>query len=137
MNKSGNRIGKIAMMVAMSSDEEERSFREALSTGPIKIAVTYVSGALSYVQKNFVKTLVGSALHGNVVQKSASQIHAVIHAGLEAMHGITPLVAGESQLKIKVAIVQDGKWLVVAAYGESAFHPETNHERMGFGIMHI
>ena len=120
-----------------SSASHSDFFDTLLSTGPIKIAVTYVSGALSYVQKNFVKTLVGSALHGGMVQKNSSQIHAVIHAGLETMRGITLLVAGKSQLKIKVAIAQDSKWLVVAAYGESAFHPETNHERMGFGIMHL
>jgi len=137
MNTPSNRIGKIAMMIAMSADEDEKQVREAFAKGPVKIAVTYVSGALSYVQKNFVKTLVGSALHGNVVTKDTGQVHAVIHAGLEAIHGITPLVAGESQLKLKVAIVQDGTWLAVAAYGESAFHPATNHERFGFGIMHI
>jgi len=125
------------MLIAMTSDEEEASMRELYAQNGIKIAVTYVSGALGFVQKSFVKTLVGSALHGNVIKKTSGDIHAVIHAGLEAIHGITPLVAGESQLKIKVAIVQDGTWLVVAAYGESAFHPETNHERIGFGIMHI
>jgi len=137
MQAPSNRIGKVAMMIAMSSDEDEKAVREALTTGSLKVAVTYVSGALSYVQKNFVKTLVGSALHGNVIEKNTAHVHAVIHAGLEAMHGITPLVAGESQLKLKVAIVQDGIWLGIAAYGESAFHPSTNHERFGFGIMHI
>lgn len=137
MDVHPNRIGKVAMIVAMSSDEEEKGFREALAQNGTKIAVTYVTGALSYVQKNFVKTLVGAALHGDIVRKNSQQIHAVIHAGLEAMHGITPLVAGESHLKLKVAIVHDGKWLAIAAYGESAFHPETNHERFGFGIMHV
>ncbi|WP_337997520.1 HutP family protein [Oleispirillum naphthae] len=137
MNKLGNRIGKVAMMVAMSSDEDEAGFREKLATGPIKIAVTYVSGPLGFVRKNFVKTLVGSALHGEVISKTGGQIHAVVHAGLEAFHGVTPLISGECSLKLKVAIVQDGSWLAVAAYGESAFHPETNHERFGFGMMHV
>jgi len=137
MNFQANRVGKIAMIVAMSTDDEEKGMREALERGPIKIAVTYVTGALGFVRKNFVKTLVGSALHGEVIDKTAGQIHAVVHAGLEAFHGVTPLVSGECQLKLKVAIVQDGLWLAVAAYGESAFHPQTNHERMGFGIMHV
>ena len=138
MTTPSNRIGKVAMMIAMSADADEKQVIETLSRGSsLRIAVTYVSGALSYEQKNFVKTLVGSALHGNVVTKDTGQVHAVIHAGLEAIHGITPLVAGESQLKLKVAIVNDGTWLAIAAYGESAFHPATNHERFGFGIMHV
>ncbi|WP_319412464.1 HutP family protein [uncultured Cohaesibacter sp.] len=137
MKQDTTRIGKMAMLIAMSSDEEESGVREVYSREGVKIAVTYVSGALGFVKKNFSKTVVGSALHGGVVKKTPNEIHAVIHAGLEALSGIAPLVAGESQLKLKVAIVNDGTWLAVAAYGESAFHPETNHERIGFGIMHI
>ena len=137
MDGKSNRVGKLAVLLAVTSDEEEKKFRETMIPANMKAAVTYVAGVRGDVQKTFVKTLVGAALHGQIFTKESSNIHAAIHAGLEAMQGIIPLVAGESSLKLKIAIVADGKWLAVAAYGESAFHPETNHERFGFGLMHL
>jgi len=133
-----NQLGKVAMLMAMSGDDEEERFRKMLTAGPIRIALTYVSGPLGSARTNFIKTLVASAQENGVINTSVGQIHAVVHAGLEAFHGVTPLVtAWECSVKFKVAIVQDGVWVAVAVYGRSAAHPATNHERLGFGLMHL
>ena len=58
-------------------------------------------------------------------------------ASLEAITGITNHILFDAALKLKMAIVSDGKWVAVALYGDSAIHPITNHERAGLGIMHI
>ncbi|KAA5606139.1 transcriptional regulator [Roseospira marina] len=133
-----NRLGKYAILAAISSREEEDEFKAYIAEKTrLKIGVTFVSGIQSEVTKSFVRSLVTCALHSHVVHHQHNEIHAVIHAGLECLKGVTSDVAAESSLKLKVAIVSDGRWIVIAAHGESAFHPETNHERMGFGVMHI
>jgi len=138
MDINPNRLGKYAIIAAISSREEEEEFKKYISENTrLKISVTFVSGIQSDVSKSFVRSLVTCALHGHVVQHQHNHIHAVIHAGLECLKGVTSDVAAETSLKLKVAIVSDGRWVAIAAHGESAFHPETNHERMGFGVMHI
>lgn len=133
-----DRIGKLAIMTALSSREEEDDIKKRVAErGDLKLAVTVVSGIRSDISKSFIKSLVSCATQGHVVRHKGNEIHAVIHAGLECLRGICADVAAESSLKLKIAIVSDGDWLVIAAYGESAFHPETNHERIGFGVMHI
>ncbi|PWC36045.1 HutP family protein [Azospirillum sp. TSO35-2] len=133
-----DRLGKVAILAAISSREEEDIFKEHISKNTkIKLGFTMVSGTRSDVTRTFVKSIVGCALQTNLIHHTHNEIHAVIHAGLECLKGLSSDVAAESSLKVKVAIATDGRWLVVAAYGESAFHPETNHERVGFGVMHI
>ncbi len=131
-------LGKMAMLVAMSCDTEEARLREQLAVGPIKIGVTYVAGHLGSVRTNFIRALVASAQENGVINSDVGQVHAVVHAGLEAFHGVTPLItAWECSVKFKAAIVQNGVWVAVAVYGRSAAHQATNHERCGFGLMHL
>ncbi|AWK88384.1 HutP family protein [Azospirillum thermophilum] len=133
-----DRLGKIAMLAALSSREEEGLFKDYIAKNTkVKIGFTMVSGTRTDVTRTFVKSIVGCAMQSNLIQHHHNEIHGVIHAGLECLKGLSADVAAESSLKVKVAIATDGRWVVVAAYGESAFHPETNHERVGFGVMHI
>jgi hut operon positive regulator len=138
MDINPDRIGKIAIMAAISSRGEEDVFKDMLSAMPgIKLAVTFIAGLRTEVGKTFIKSIVNSALQANVVAKTSSGVHAVIHASIEASQGLLFNSLAETSVKYKVAIVSNGRWVAVAVYGESAFLPETNHERMGFGVMHL
>jgi hut operon positive regulator len=138
MDINPNRIGKIAILAAISSREEEDRFKDLLGDMPgIKLAVTFVAGLRTEVGKSFVKSIVNSALQANVIPHTSSGVHAVIHAAIEASQGLLFNSLAETSVKYKVAVVSNGTWVAVAVYGESAFVPETNHERMGFGVMHI
>ncbi|MFV0336320.1 MAG: HutP family protein [Tropicimonas sp.] len=138
MDIVADRIGKAAIMAAISNLDEEEKIKQQIKQRPNwKIGITFVSGSRSTIEKAFVKTIVGCALHSNVVRQKPNEIHGVIHAGLECLQAIQSTGAAESHLKLKVALVADGHWVVVAAHGESAFHPATNHERVGFGVMHL
>ncbi len=133
-----NLIGKLAILLSMSSNEEEEAIRADLARqGQMRAAVTWVSGRKTEVNKTFPRSIVNAAMKAAVVRDTPSATHALIHAGLEALGGLIPPVPGDSSLKVKVAVVANGAWVAVAAYGESAFLPETNHERMGLGIMHL
>jgi hut operon positive regulator len=138
MNIVADRVGKIAILASISSREEEDKLKGSLAGTPdVKLAVTVVSGIRSEVGKSFVKSVVSSALQANVIRRTSGDIHAVVHAALEAARGLLLDSLAETSVKFKFAVVSDGHWVAVSAYGESAFHPETNHERMGFGVMHI
>lgn len=133
-----DRIGKLAVLLSLTSSEEEAVLREAATKdGRLRTAVTWVSGRKTEINKSFPRSIVNAAMKAGVVRDTPSATHALIHAGLEALGGLIPPIPGDSSLKVKVAVVTDGAWVAVAAYGESAFLPETNHERMGLGIMHL
>lgn len=135
---SADRIGKVAIMLAMTSEEEEASFKAKISKETnYKFSVTWVSGRKTEINKTFPRSILNAALKHGTIEDRSGATHALIHAGLEALSGLIPTVPGDSSLKVKVVIIADGHWVVVAAYGESAFLPETNHERIGLGVMHL
>ena len=138
MDINPDRIGKVAIMAAISSRAEEDLFKDYIYQNThLRIGVTFVSGIRTEVVKSFIKSLVACALQSKVIRHRSNEIHGVIHAGLECLNGVSSHVAAESSMKLKIAMVSDGRWIAIAAHGESAFHPETNHERMGFGVMHL
>jgi hut operon positive regulatory protein len=138
MDIAADRIGKIALLAAMSTDgEEERIKAEIALLENYRLTLTYISGRKSDVETMFVRSLVSAGLKGNVIPETGAAIHALVHAGMEAWHGLTDAVVGSSSLKVKVAIVSDRKWIAIGAFGDSAMHKLTNHERVGFGIMHL
>ncbi len=138
MEIEANRIGKLALLAAMTSREEEEKLKAlVLEKQPnVKLAVTFISGTRNKIMDTITKSAVGCALQNNIVAADGVHIHAVMHATLEAIGGITNHLI-ESSLKLKMSIVSDGKWVAVALYGDSAIHPLTNHERAGLGIMNL
>lgn len=135
---SASRIGKVAIMLAMTSDEEEAAFKTRIANdSSYKFSVMWVSGRKTEIDKTFPRAILNAAPKNRTVEDRPGATHALIHAGLDAMNGLVPTIPGDSSLKVKVVIISDAHWVVVAAYGESAFLPETNHERGGLGVMHL
>jgi len=134
-----NRLGKIALIAAASDDNEEEVLKGLINIpgGEYRLAITFISGMTDNVKSSFVKSIIGCALQNELVEKKNTEIHAIIHAGLDALGGILHQVGADSSLKMKVAIVRDRHWVAVALYGDSAYNPLTNHERASLGIMHI
>ncbi len=132
------RIGKAAMLAAMSDEHEERLLKESLANRTdIKMAITFVSGMSNKINETYIKSIVNAALAGEVIKKTPGQLHAVLHASLEAFHAMTLGTTVFTSIKMKVAIVTNYKWVAVAVYGDSAFSAYTNHERGGLGCMHL
>jgi len=132
------RIGKIALLLSMSDEHEEIIIKEAIARRHgIRAAVTFVSGMTNKINTTYTKSILNAAISGEVIKKTPNQIHAVLHASLEAFQAMTPRTSVSTSVKIKVAIVTDGRWVAVAAYGDSAFSAFTNHERGGLGVMHL
>ena len=131
------RLGKTALLAALTDDGEEEAIKRAVQNTGFRLAVTFVTGLSAEVKSSFVKSIIGCALQNGIIRKSPGEIHAVLHAALDALTGIVHSVPADASLKLKVAIVADSHWIAVAIYGDSAFYPSTNHERSALGIMHL
>ena len=139
MDLKANRLGKIALLAAISDEEEGQLFKEAiLKRGEnIKLAVTVISGMTSSIKQTFAKSIVSCALQNEIIEKKAPQIHGLIHAGMDAFSGAFTNSSISGSVKLKVSIVSNGAWIAVAVYGDSAFYPMTNHEQCCLGVMHL
>jgi hut operon positive regulator len=139
INLKTKRIGKIALIAACSDEKEEELVKNLVNNteNDQKLAVTFVSGITTDIKKIFVKSLIGCAIQNDLIEKKDTQVHAIVHAGLDALKGIISDLGADTSLKIKVAIVRDKHWVAVALYGDSAYSSYTNHERASLGVMHI
>lgn len=139
MELACDRLGKTALIAAMTSQAEEAALKEriaAIAPG-MKIAITFVSGMTTEVKRRFVQAVITCSVQNEIIRKEKEPVHAVMHAALEAFDHICSHIPAEASLKMKVAVVSDGKWVAVAIYGDSAIQLLTNHERAALGIMHL
>lgn len=139
MNLVCDRIGKAALFAAMTSQEEENYLKSHMGAEcpGFRLAVTFVSGLTSDVRKKIAQAVIACSLQNKIIEKSPGSVHAVMHAALEAFEQIGSHVPVDASLKMKVAITTDDRWVAVAIYGDSAIQAMTNHERAGFGVMHL
>ncbi len=132
--------GRAAMLLALSwnmkMEEEIKKILDKNAT--IKYVVTEVGGkATEEFRNKIIKASISAAINKNVIKKNSNETHALLHALAEAKTGVTINSSMSVSFAMKVAIVRNEHWIAVAMFGQSAFHPLTNHERAGFGIMHI
>ncbi|RUS68126.1 Hut operon positive regulatory protein [Saezia sanguinis] len=132
-------IGKLALVLAMSEgEEEEKRIKEFIHTiDHTTGAATFITGMSNKITASYAKIIVNTALSSGVIAKHPGQVHAVIHASLEALHAMISLPSVSTSLKVKIGMVSNKKWVAIAAYGYSAFSVYTNHERCGLGMMHL
>ena len=132
--------GRAAMLLALSWNMKmEEEIKKILDNKPnLRYVVTEVGGKASEeFRGKIIKASMNAAINKNIIGKNAYESHALLHALSEAKAGVTINSSMSVSFAMKVAIVRSDHWIAVAMFGQSAFHPMTNHERGGFGIMHI
>ena len=140
LGESIKSVGVAAMLLAMTrSLKEEEVVKQAVSVVKHKFVVTEVGGKTSYddFHEKINRAVIGACLNSEVIEKTANDIHALIHATEEAKKGILVSVSSSASLALKIASVRDNGWIAVAIFGKSALHYMTNHDRAGLGVMHI
>ncbi len=138
MEIKANRLGKFALLAAMTDAEEERVLRASpKAMNGYRLAITVISGLTSEVKHSFVKAIVSCAIQNGIIEKDSIEAHAVLHAALDALNGVVRQSPAEGSIKMKVAVASDAHWVAVAIYGDSAFLPLTNHERASMSLMHL
>ena len=140
LGESIKSVGVAAMLLALTRTlKDEETAKRALTEAGHKFVVTEVGGKTSYddFHEKVNRAVIGASLNSGIIEKTANDIHALIHATEEAKKGILVSVSSSASLALKIAVVRDTGWLAVALFGKSAQHYMTNHERAGLGVMHI
>ncbi len=133
-----SKAGRAALLLAATtSPVEETRLREQLQQWGWRAVATEVGGLAGDLPQKITRAVVGAALNANVVEKRSGEMHALMHAALEAMNGFMSTSMLEASIGAKIAIVRNGAWLAVAVMGDSAYHAVAHHERCGLGIMHV
>ncbi|WP_214481303.1 hut operon transcriptional regulator HutP [Bacillus sp. SM2101] len=144
--KLENRIGKIAIQLVLSVDESDVSQQQYPSTWSTCV------GKVGSMESNKVVAAIETAARKNGMIDGGlyRESHALYHAIIEALHGVT---RGQVQLGsvlrtvgLRFSIVRgkpyqndaEGEWLAVALYGTIGAPVKGNeHEAIGLGINHI
>lgn len=140
LGESIKSVGVAAMLLALTRTlKDEETAKRALTEAGHKFVVTEVGGKTSYddFHEKANRAVIGASLNSGIIEKTANDIHALIHATEEAKKGILVSVSSSASLALKIAVVRGSGWLAVALFGKSALHYMTNHERAGLGVMHI
>jgi hut operon positive regulator len=140
LGESIKSVGVAAMLLALTRTlKDEETAKRALTEAGHKFVVTEVGGKTSYddFHEKVNRAVIGASLNSGIIEKTANDIHALIHATEEAKKGILVSVSSRASLALKIAVVRGSGWLAVALFGKSALHYMTNHERAGLGVMHI
>lgn len=140
LGESIKSVGVAAMLLALTRTlKDEETAKRALTEAGHNFVVTEVGGKTSYddFHEKVNRAVIGASLNSGIIEKTANDIHALIHATEEAKKGILVSVSSSASLALKIAVVRGSGWLAVALFGKSALHYMTNHERAGLGVMHI
>lgn len=140
LGESIKSVGVAAMLLALTRTlRDEETAKRALTEAGHKFVVTEVGGKTSYddFHEKVNRAVIGASLNSGIIEKTANDIHALIHATEEAKKGILVSISSSASLALKIAVVRDAGWISVALLGKSALHYMTNHERAGLGVMHI
>ena len=140
LSESIKSVGVAAMLLALTRTlKDEETAKRALTEAGHKFVVTEVGGKTSYddFHEKVNRAVIGASLNSGIIEKTANDIHALIHATEEAKKGILVSVSSSASLALEIAVVRGSGWLAVALFGKSALHYMTNHERAGLGVMHI
>ncbi|MFC4319929.1 hut operon transcriptional regulator HutP [Litchfieldia salsa] len=144
-----DRLGKNAILLVLAEDKEEELF----STSHLdELQFRYCKGKVGSMElQKIVAAIETTAKRNGIVNGEIyREMHALYHAIIEAMHGVT---RGQVDLGnmlrtvgLRFSIVrgipydndQEGEWLAVALYGTiGAPVRGLEHETIGLGINHI
>ncbi len=136
--KDRSQIGRVALILAATTDDaEESKIRESVFGAGWKAVATEVGGLAGSLPQKVTRAVVGAALNSGVVEKRSNEMHALMHAALEATGGFMSPSMLEASVGAKIAIVRNDAWVAVAIVGDTAYHAVAHHERCGLGVMHI
>ncbi len=133
-----NQVGRAALLLAATTTEEsENCFRKDLARWNWRSVATEVGGLAGDLPQKVTRALVGASLNAGVVEKKRNEMHALMHAAVEALDGFLPVGMLEASIGAKISIVRNSRWIAVAVMGDTAYHAVAHHERCGLGVMHI
>lgn len=130
-------VEKAAILLSMTSRENEEWFKKYFHEIGFTCAVTEVAGLNDDLRKKIINAIVGASLNLNIIEKTPKELHALVHATLEACTMLKLDLPITESFHLKSAIVRNKDWICVAFYGVRAIHTLTNQKTIGIGMMHL
>ena len=131
-------IARAAVLLAITKDSRmEQVCKQYIEQQGWRVVATEVGGLLSDLPQKIVRALVGAALNANIIEKNSREMHALVHAAIEAGDSFLSRGMVEVSVGAKIAIVRNNDWLAVAIFGDCSAHVAAHHDRCGLGVMHI
>lgn len=131
-------VARAAVLLAITMNPEmESACKRHIERMGWRVVATEVGGLLSDLPQKIVRALVGASLNEGIIEKNNREMHALIHAALEAGNSFVNRGVIEVSIGAKIAIVRNDNWLAVAIFGDCAAHVVSHHDRCGLGVMHI
>jgi hut operon positive regulator len=131
-------VARAALLLAITKDAGmEAACKRSFEAQGWRVVATEVGGLLTDLPQKVVRALIGASLNVGVIEKNTREMHALIHAAIEAGDGFVSKGIVELSVGAKIAIVRSDAWLAVAIFGDCAAHAVAHHDRCGLGIMHI
>jgi hut operon positive regulator len=135
---STNDVARAALLLALTKDAAmENLCKHRIEELGWRVVATEVGGLLSELPPKIVRALVGAALNAGVIEKTGREMHALVHAAIEAGDSFINRGIVELSVGAKIAIVRNESWLAIAIFGDCAAHVTAHHDRCGLGVMHI
>lgn len=109
LGESIKSVGVAAMLLALTRTlKDEETAKRALTEAGHKFVVTEVGGKTSYddFHEKVNRAVIGASLNSGIIEKTANDIHALIHATEEAKKGILVSVSSSASLALKIAVVR-------------------------------
>lgn len=129
-----------ALFLALTDTrEKENELKQKLNAQNLSCAVTEIGGTVATLQPTgkLTHSVIAAALNTGVIKKDSKEIHAVIHATLEASNSIFVHTNSNASFALKVAMVADGDWIAIAMFGRTSVNALSEHCRVGLGYMHL
>ncbi len=131
-------VARAAVLLAITKDAEmESACKRHIEEQGWRVVATEVGGLLSDLPQKIVRALVGASLNAGIIEKNNREMHALLHAALEAGNSFVTRGLIEVSIGAKIAIVRSEDWIAVAIFGDCAAHVVAHHDRCGLGIMHL
>jgi len=148
LKSSEKRIGRNAMLLAIAEEDEEKDLIKQFEHQ----GWLYCKGKVGSMEMQKIVAAIETATkrQGLVQEEVYRQMHALYHAIIEALHGVT---RGQVELGdmlrtvgLRFAVIkgrpydkeEEGEWIAVALYGTiGAPIRGLEHETIGLGINHI
>lgn len=130
-------IAVLLLVLAVNREQEKILKDEIECSGIYKCAITEIGVNIENLKKKLIDAVVGASLDNGIINKTPQHIHALTHAAEEAAKNIINSNVLITNLGVRISIVRDEEWVVVAICGNCGSHHLCNHKHLGMGIMHI
>ncbi|MEG1726654.1 MAG: HutP family protein [Acidaminococcaceae bacterium] len=133
-------IGSATMLLAMTNTlTNEKDVVNFLLKDGYRCAVVAMGEKLPHAEfkEKIINVIINTALNDNVISKEPYEVHAMIHAALEAKECFLMNVSTSAYITVKIALLRKTCWVAVGIFGEEVVYKIASTERAGLGIMHI